>query len=152
MLALLEHRRLVHDALLPVDPVRPLPRLAVRDRLMRSPKVPETAENTSCSSRKGTLPTRRMGVRASLIQSSSFLYRFGPGSGKVQHFQLLCWSQDRSLPDFRAHPRAGTGSAELRHSGFCLSSIRNFVGAPGERGAPHRSDALREGKEGVSTR
>src|SRR3546814_4697656 len=32
MLALLEHRRLVHDALLPVDPVRPLPRLAVRDR------------------------------------------------------------------------------------------------------------------------
>src|SRR3546814_10934681 len=32
MLALLEHRRLVHDAPLPVDPVRPLPRLAVRDR------------------------------------------------------------------------------------------------------------------------
>src|SRR3546814_7821092 len=32
MLALLEHRRLVHDALLLVDPVRPLPRLAVRDR------------------------------------------------------------------------------------------------------------------------
>src|SRR3546814_10469042 len=104
--------------------------------LMRSPKVPETAENTSCSSRKGTLPTRRMGVRASLIQSSSFLYRCGPGSGKVQHFQLLRWSQDRSLPDFRAHPRAGTGSAELRHSGLCLSRIRNFVGAPGERGAP----------------
>src|SRR3546814_4910455 len=90
--------------------------------LMRSPKVPETAENTSCSSRKGTLPTRRMGVRASPIQSSSFLYRFGPGSGKVQHFQLLRWSQDRSLPDFRAHPRAGTGSAELRHSGLCLRS------------------------------
>src|SRR3546814_1164250 len=86
--------------------------------LMWSPKVPETAENTSCSSRKGTLPTRRMGVRASLIQSSSFLYRFSPGSGKVQHFQLLRWSQDRSLPDFRAHPRAGTGSAELRQSGL----------------------------------
>src|SRR3546814_3695337 len=36
MLALLEHRRLVHDALLPVDPVRPLPRLAVRARIGRA--------------------------------------------------------------------------------------------------------------------
>src|SRR3546814_2251033 len=48
----------------------------------------------------------------------------------------VCSSDLRSLPDFRAHPRAGTGSAELRHSGLCLSRIRNFVGAPGERGAP----------------
>src|SRR3546814_3397299 len=94
---------------------------------MRAPKAPETAENTSCSSRKGTLLTRRMGVRASLIQSSSFLYRFGPGSGKVQHFQLLRWSQDRSLPDFRAHPRAGTGSAELRRSEEHTSELQSLM-------------------------
>src|SRR3546814_17942300 len=104
--------------------------------LMRSPKVPETAENTSCSSRKGTLPTRRMAVRASLTQSPSFLYRFGPGSGKVQHFQLLRWLQDRSLPDFRGHPPPRTGNAELRLSGSCLSRISTFLTAPGARCLP----------------